>query len=257
MTLHFVTSHHGIHGASPCFSIVSPSELLHNLQSELSDLFLSFHSNDDWDAVTDINARDEDLDFTSHSTRKCKSLQSITLCATMSGQHSPSMKVHLKIGRHKYHRSPFYTSSAYKEMMNEYKAYHRDDDKAMEDMMYDLKTDNKEESELQNMHWTIGHDVLDVAEDEWNDPNTFKAKTVTSHRGKKVIRKCKESFCLCQYVNEKEDGHQKHLCKPALKADSLVVLLSVCTFCEILVDFSGCWSIFVKISKMMRFRGVI
>merc|ERR1719295_2153210 len=131
---------------------------------------------------------------------------------------TPSMKVQLKIGRHKYHRSPFYTSSAYKEMVNEYKDFHRDSN-AMEDMMYDLQTEGAEDNELQNMHWTIGHDVLDVADEAWNDPSQFKPSSFTTHRGKKIIRKCKESFCLCQYIDGKEDGHQKHLCKPALKAD--------------------------------------
>ena len=219
--------------------------MLDNLHSELNDLLLSFNRNKDWDEVSKINERDDELEYTTHSTRKCKSLQSIQICATIHhadddiGIPNDKMKVSLKIGRHKYHRSPFYTSSAYEDMMNEYKELNKNSAQNMEEFNYDLDTDNAEKEALQAMHWIIDHDILDVMDSEWNDPLKFKTKQLRTEKGREMIRKCKAAFCICQYVNFPDDGGQKHPCKPAIRADSFVV--SSFSFS---IEFASCYTMY-------------
>lgn len=189
----------------------------------MNDLLLNFNENQDWDEISKINARDDELSVTSHSTRKCKTLQSIQVCATMSNNdgYDDNMKVHLKIGKHKYHKAPFYTSSAYQDMMDEYKELNKNAQNNMDSFDYDLNTDEATRDALQAMHWIMDHDIIDVMDDEWNDPKKFKTTKLTSHKGRKMIRKCKSTFCICQYVNFPEDGNQKHPCRPAIKADRM------------------------------------
>ena len=216
------------------------TELLDNLVFELNDLLLNFDRNKDWDEISKINERDDVLEMTSHKTRKCKTLQSIQVCATMHNNDgvNDNMKVSLKIGKHKYHKAPFYTSSAYKDMMDEYKELNKDSQNNMESFDYDLETDNAEKEALQAMHWIIDHDVIDVMDSEWNDPTKFKTTHMTSHKGRKMIRKCKATFCICQYVNFPDDGNQKHPCKPAIKADSMYPFILHTFFNETTVYYS-------------------
>eukprot|EP01083_Nonionella_stella_P300314 1024626_1 len=200
-------------------------ELLDHLQSELGDLLLSLEDNTNWDEITDINDHEDALHHTQHSLRKCKTLQSVQICATMHHNDAitDGVKVNLKVGRHKYHRSPFYQSAAYQDMMDEMREFNRDD-ATEEEFDYDMNIDKAAKNTLQDMHWAVDHNIMDVAEDEWNDPLQFKPSHHMTYNGHQIIRKCKATFCLCQYINNAYEGTQIHPCKPTIKADKAEIL---------------------------------
>eukprot|EP01083_Nonionella_stella_P300313 1024621_1 len=176
-------------------------EILDNVQDELGDILL-FERDTDWDEITDIHDRNEAFGYRLKAVNKCKVTQMMQICATMHLDHTGkgNMKIRIKLGRHKYHRLKHGSHS----------------------FQYDLNMDHAPQHTLQPMHWMMDHNIMDVKDNEWNDGSQ------TSHHytyhGHHMARKCKGTFCLCQYVNYPEEGNLIHPCKPALKADKSEIL---------------------------------
>eukprot|EP01083_Nonionella_stella_P049692 132348_1 len=92
------------------------TELLHHLRHDLGDLSLAWDDKTIWDEISDIHDRNAQF----HSIRKCKTLQSVQICATIHHNQAPTddIQVSVKVGRHKYHRAPIDQSSAHQDMVN-------------------------------------------------------------------------------------------------------------------------------------------
>eukprot|EP01083_Nonionella_stella_P055776 147043_1 len=165
---------------------------------DLGNILLDWEDNTDWNEISDVSDHNDALGDTQHSIRKCKTQQSVQICGTMRDNN---MKVSVKVGRHKYHRS-----SAHQEMKN-----------AQFD--YDLKLDNAAANTVQDMHWMVDHNVMNIDDKQWNDPRQFRTSHHYTYHKHHIMRRCKGTFCLCQYVDNAMDN-VIHPCKPAFKADT-------------------------------------
>merc|ERR1712228_932651 len=103
------TNHQQIHFAATAM----------NEYNELENVLLSFDDSRHWDTISHINARNDDLQTTLHSTQKCKSLQSIQICATKSNPYTNNIRLTLKYGHYK-----FFKSSAHQSVDNLYNDYY-------------------------------------------------------------------------------------------------------------------------------------
>ena len=135
----------------------------------------------------------------------------------------------MKIGKHKYHRSPSqkyqpsHVFGARSTFINLY------DDEYDDYMEYDEVDDTQSDMEE---HWVISDEVVDISDDDWDDATIWnrdwnqnmdsnsnsdsdplETRILTRMLDKVVHARCRmHSECLCQYVDESFDDGQKHPC---------------------------------------------
>jgi len=170
------------------------------LRNELSAQELYFLDDDAWDDITTVF----DADHRRHSIRKCVALQSSHLCATHSLAEPDKAPVfHLKIGRHKFHRSTAAEAA--------HAAAADDEQELMDEDAYDDAADDVSRA---YQHWYVDDDAFAIDDAQWHDDALWtNSKFVTNALQQQIRRKCQSNeFCLCEYLDTLFDRHRKHVC---------------------------------------------
>ena len=168
-----------------------------------------------WDSITHVH---DEKNAEQEFIRKCATFQTAQLCATSDNPEHKSLKLNLKIGKHKFHRTyrPWEQKEA--DALQDISNIYSDNDKRnIQDTMKNMKMQSDNFANDEQEEWGIDSGVIDVDDSEWNNDALWTSTKVipkmTSKHKKRIIRKCRgQSFCLCQYLDKKFDNGQKHKC---------------------------------------------
>eukprot|EP01084_Bolivina_argentea_P084683 153104_1 len=194
---------------------------VNTLRQEFDDMILNFNHDGMWDSITHVHDPDK-----KKWIRKCTSLQTAELCATTDPAHK-TLRTNVKIGKYKFHRSyrPWEQkeADAIEDLTDILEDNSDNDKRSMKNMdkMQNIQQQHMDTDAMQDMSamdaWGIDSDVIDVDDDEWNNNDLWTnvehiASTATKSH-KPIVRKCRGlTLCLCQYLDKKFDGEQKHKC---------------------------------------------